>query len=155
MGVSTKGWQHRTGRKWPKKVGQYRSQLEARNAVHLEGLELEFDFESLKIPYVVPETLRKYTPDFILANGIIVEVKGKLEPKDRAKHLLIQMQYPQLDIRFVFQRPFDPINKGAKSTYADWADKHGFKWAKLVIPETWAKEKGPGIKPVEALRKAV
>lgn len=152
MGVSTLGWQSRsTGRKWPQKAGQYRSQLEARNALHLEGLEITFDFESLKIPYTVPETYRKYTPDFILPNGIIVEVKGKLEPKDRAKHLLILQQYPEIDIRFVFQRPFDKINKGSKTTYADWANKHGFKWAKLVIPEQWAKESGPKIKPQEAL----
>jgi hypothetical protein len=151
MGVSTKGWGGRGGRKFPKKVGQFRSQLEARNAKHLEGLELKFDFESLKIPYTVPESYRKYTPDFILENGIIVEVKGKLEPKDRAKHLLVQMQYPELDIRFVFQRPFDPINKGSPTTYAKWADKHGFKWAKLVVPEKWAHEAGPKRKPLEVL----
>ncbi len=152
MGVSTKGWKgRRKGRKWPKKVGQFKSQLEARNAGHLEQLGEKIDYETIKIPYTVPESQHSYKPDFRLRNGIIVEVKGKLEPKDRAKHLLIQLQHPQLDVRFVFQRPFDVIYKGSKTTYADWAEKHGFRWAKLVVPEPWVLEKGPSRKPEEVL----
>ncbi|WP_266031193.1 hypothetical protein [Brucella intermedia] len=153
MGVSKGNW--RTARKKfaPKTqeaVGLrfgFRSGLEEMNAKHLERLGVEVSFESFKIPYTVPETKRTYTPDFPLPNGIIVETKGKLEPKDRAKHLLIKLQHPELDIRFVFQRPFDKIVKGSKTTYAAWAEKHGFKWATKVIPEAWVREAGPKVKP--------
>lgn len=71
---------------------------------------------------------------------IFVETKGKLEPGDRAKHLLIKAQHPEYDIRFVFARPTDPIYKGSPTSYAVWADKHGFKWAPKLIPVQWVEE---------------
>lgn len=127
----------------------FRSGLEEANAKLLKSLGVEVNFESTKIKYTVPETNHTYTPDFTLPNGILVETKGKLEPKDRAKHLFVKHQNPKLDIRFVFQRPHDPINKGSKTTYANWADKNGFKWAARLIPEAWVREMGPEVKPWE------
>lgn len=158
MGVSTSGWAKRN-RKFasPEERGLahgYRSGLEELNAKHLKALGVEVRFESLKVPYRVPETRRTYTPDFLLPSGIIVETKGKLEPKDRAKHLFIKLQHPDLDIRFVFQRPHDKITKGSKTTYAMWADKYGFKWATRVVPEAWVREAGPERKPEEVLSDA-
>lgn len=153
MGVSQGNWRQQRKAYAPKTsedVGVrygFRSGLEETNARFLESLGVKVAFETIKIPYTVPETERKYTPDFPLPNGIIVETKGKLEPKDRAKHLLIQRQHPGLDIRFVFQRPFDKIVKGSKTTYAMWAEKYGFKWATRIIPVDWLKEPGPTVKP--------
>jgi len=129
----------------------FRSGLEATNAKWLESKGEKVQFESFIIPYTVPETSRKYHPDFLLQNGIVVETKGKLEPKDRAKHLFIKMQHPELDIRFVFQRPFDKIVKGSKTTYAMWCDKHGFTWASKIVPEGWLHEDGPERKPFDVL----
>lgn len=76
-----------------------------------------------------------------MRNGIIIEAKGLFETKDRQKHLLIKKQYPHLDIRFVFQNPKNTLYKGSKTTYADWCDKNGFKWATKLIPATWFKER--------------
>lgn len=129
----------------------FRSGLEEENAMILEKRGQTVRFEALKVRYVVPESSHTYTPDFVLDNGIIVETKGKLEPKDRAKHLLIKGQFPELDIRFIFQRPHDKIRKGSKTTYAMWADHHGFKWASRIIPEEWCKEPGPKRKPEEVI----
>lgn len=129
----------------------FRSGLEKKNAIFLEQQGQEVRFEILKIPYVVPETNRSYCPDFVLDNGIIVETKGKLEPKDRAKHLFIKQQHPELDVRFVFSRPFDKIYKGSPTTYAQWCEKYGFKWASRMIPDQWLREKGPSRKPEEVL----
>lgn len=98
-------------------------------------------YEVIKIPYKVPEREAKYTPDFLLSNGIIVEVKGYLEVEDRQKHLLIKEQYPYLDIRFIFSNPNTAIRKGSKTTYADWCSEHGFKYATKLIPKTWFSEK--------------
>lgn len=129
----------------------FRSGLEDINAKHIKANGIEVLFEAIKIPYVVPQSDRTYTPDFLLPNGIIVETKGKLEPKDRAKHLFIKLQHPELDIRFVFQRPGDKINKGSPTTYAMWADKHGIKWATRLTPVEWMNEKGPERHPREVL----
>lgn len=129
----------------------FRSGLEGDNAKLLESWGVPVLFEVGKVRYEIPASLHTYTYDFELPNGIIVETKGKFEPQDRAKHLLIQAQHPDLDIRFVFQRPSDPINKGSKTTYAMWATKHGFKWAFKRIPREWVEEEGPRMKPGDVL----
>ncbi|MCW2286656.1 hypothetical protein M2320_004466 [Rhodoblastus acidophilus] len=102
---------------------------------------MDFTYEGMKIAYVVPERHASYTPDFPLPNGIIVETKGEFDLDDRKKHLLIQEQYPELDIRFVFQNSKNKIYKGSKTTYAMWCEKNGFKYADKSIPQAWLKEK--------------
>lgn len=121
----------------------YRSGLEKRIQEQLNDLSVEYEYEKLKIEYEVHE-VRKYTPDFeILSNGIIVESKGRFVPADRKKHLLIKKQHPNFDIRFVFSNSRAKINKGSKTTYGDWCDKHGFLYADKLIPEEWLYEKVP------------
>lgn len=163
MGVSRGNWRGRQS--WRNRIegtkaqereehglrNGYRSGLEKLNADHLERNGQPVRFEEVVIPYTVPETQRKYHLDFVLANGIAIETKGKFEVTDRAKHLLIQNQYPDLDLRFVFQRPHDPIYKGSKTTLAQWAEKFGFKWATKLIPVEWMLEPGPERKPEDIL----
>lgn len=117
----------------------FRSGLEERLAEELRLQGIPFEFEGVVVEYVKrPAT---YTPDFlILANGILVESKGYFLAEDRTKHLLVKEQNPDLDIRFVFARARNPISKGSRTTYAAWADKHGFKWAEGSIPREWAQE---------------
>ena len=117
----------------------YRSGLESKVSAQLTEAGVSFEYETFKIEYQVNET-RKYTPDFILPNGIIVETKGRFVAADRKKHLLIQRQHLFLDIRFVFSNSNAKLNKGAKSTYADWCQKHGFLYADKFIPEEWLHE---------------
>jgi hypothetical protein len=117
----------------------YRSGLESKVSAQLNEAGVSFEYETFKIEYQVNET-RKYTPDFRLPNGIIVETKGRFISDDRKKHLLVQQQHPDLDIRFVFSNSKAKLNKGAKSTYADWCIKHGFLYADKTIPEEWLNE---------------
>ena len=117
----------------------YRSGLESKVSAQLNEAGVSFEYETFKIEYQVNET-RKYTPDFRLPNGIIVETKGRFVAADRKKHLLVQQQHPDLDIRFVFSNSKAKLNKGAKSTYADWCIKHGFLDADKTIPEEWLSE---------------
>ena len=114
----------------------FRSGLEEKVADLLVELGVKYEYETQKIKYRVEED-RTYTPDFILPNGIIVETKGRFTTADRKKHLLIQKQYPKHDIRFVFQNSRAKLYKGAKTTYAQWCDKHGFLYADKSIPEEW------------------
>jgi len=88
----------------------------------------------------VPERKATYTPDFILDNGIVIESKGLFTSDDRKKHRLVQSQYPDLDLRFVFSNPNQKISKGSKTTYAMWCEKNGFKYAKSLIPKEWLSE---------------
>lgn len=119
---------------------QFRSGLEERTAKYLKKLKVKFTYEKIKIRWQ-DLRYRTYTPDFVLANGIIVETKGRFIVSDRQKHLMIKEQHPDLDIRFVFSNPNSKLYKGSKTTYADWCDKHGFKWAKEEIPLEWIKER--------------
>jgi len=114
----------------------YRSGLEERVSKELEEAGVKYEYETQKIKYRVEED-RTYTPDFILPNGIIVETKGRFVVADRKKHLLIQKQRPELDIRFVFQNSRAKLYKGAKSTYGQWCEKYGFLYADKSIPEEW------------------
>ena len=85
---------------------------------------------------------RLYKPDFVLNNGIIIETKGMFTTADRRKHLCVKKQHPNLDIRFVFENSNRKLYKNAKSTYAQWCIKHGFRYYTRIIPEDWLKEKG-------------
>ena len=79
--------------------------------------------------------------DFTLPNGILIEAKGRWTTEDRAKHLLIKKQHPELDIRILFMSSKTKIRKNSKTTYGDFCDKHGILWAEKTIPESWFSEK--------------
>lgn len=127
---------------WSKHVDTtYRSGLEDKVAAQLRDAEIDAKYEEYQIPYEIPASLHHYTPDFVLPNGIIIETKGVFDVDDRKKHLLIKKQYPKLDIRFVFSSSKTHIYKGSKTTYADWCNKYGFKFADKWIPDTWLRER--------------
>lgn len=131
-----------TRRKVSPEARGYRSGLEGKVAQQLETLGIKVEYEAYKIPYVIPESNHKYSPDFVLPNGIIIETKGRFVLADRKKHLLLQSQRPELDIRFVFSNSSAKINKGSSTSYADWCIKQGFLFADKLIPESWVSEKG-------------
>ena len=118
----------------------HRSGLEDKIATQIKSYEDQEVYENYYLRYSVPAKERKYTPDFILKNGIIIEAKGLFSREDRQKHLLIKSQYPNLDIRFVFQNANNKLYKGSKTTYGDWCNKYGFKFAQKIIPSEWFKE---------------
>lgn len=107
-------------------------------AEYLKSKEIEFTYESLKVNYTVPESKHTYTPDFILYNGVIIEYKGFFDLDDRKKHLLVQAQRPDLDIRFIFERD-SPIRTGSKTRYSTWCEKNNFKYSIKTVPEEWLK----------------
>ena len=115
----------------------YRSGLEEATAANLASRGIGAEYEKHKIKYTVPEREATYTPDFVLPNKIIIETKGRFTAADRKKHLLIQKQRPELDIRFLFQRSASRLSKKSKTTYADWCRQHGFIFADKVVPDEW------------------
>lgn len=117
----------------------YRSGLEVETAAFLSDKQQEVRYEKLSIEW---EDLmyRNYTADFVLDNGIIVETKGLFSASDRRKHTEVKKQHPSLDIRFVFSNANAKLYKGSKTTYRQWCEQHGFKWAHRIIPLEWLNE---------------
>lgn len=150
----------KTPRKAQRNVGLkygFRSGLESSVSQHLKDSGVNAEYETHKIHFVYPPRPAKYTPDFILDNGIVIETKGRFVVADRQKHLIIKEQHPEIDIRFVFSNSRNKISKGSKTSYADWCEKHGFKYADTKTPTRWMEEptnnqriqalKNAGIKP--------
>lgn len=115
----------------------FRSGLEQDNAKHLKACRCKFTYEEQSIQYVGKP--KRYTPDFVLDNGVIIETKGRFTATDRAKHLLVKEQHPELDIRFVFSNANNKLSKRSKTTYAQWCERHGFLYAEGLIPKEWMK----------------
>ena len=122
---------------------RFRSSLEEGIALGLEAQGVSFEYESKVLEYTIPAKAHKYTPDFVLPNGIIIEAKGYLTSEDRSKMRLVKDSNPFLDIRFVFGRAGNKLNKKSPTTYADWATKYGFPWAEKLVPHDWIQEKKP------------
>lgn len=118
----------------------FRSGLEDRIGRQIEAHAQPVVYEMFKLPYLVPEKRHFYTPDFMLANGILVEAKGIFDSTDRAKHLFVKAQFPELDIRFVFTRSAAPINPGSSTTLAMWCAKYGYRFSDKQIPPEWFLE---------------
>jgi hypothetical protein len=118
----------------------FKSGLEEKINRQLVSYGISDVYEKIKIEYVVPSRKAKYTPDWVLPNGIIVESKGRFVVADRQKHLFIKAQHPELDIRFVFSNSKAKISKTSSTTYAMWCDQHGFLWSDKEIPNEWINQ---------------
>ena len=117
------------------KTSKYRSGLEERVADLLSGLGISYEYESKKISYVIQH---HYTPDFILPNHTVLECKGYWDAADRRKIKKVKEDNPDLDLRMVFQSPYNTISKKSKTTYAQWCERHGIPWTHFHdIPLDW------------------
>lgn len=132
---------------------QYRSGLERRIAKDLESREVSFLYEPFKLSYVIPAREASYTPDLVLPNNIVLEVKGYLDAESRHKMYLVKQNHPDLDVRFVFQKAHNPIYKGSKTTYAAWCEAHGFPYAEGYVPKAWLEEPWKPLHPCLKPRK--
>ena len=118
-----------------KKTSKYRSGLEEKVADRLSELGVTYEYESKKISYVIQH---HYTPDFILPNHVILECKGYWDAADRRKIKTIKKDNPDIDLRMVFQAPYNKISKKSKTTYAMWCEKHDIPWTSFHnIPLDW------------------
>lgn len=115
---------------------QWRSESEARVASALTGTGATY--ESVRFQY--PSKVRTYLPDFILPNGILLEVKGWFTPADRAKLKAVVAEHPDLDIRLVLDTPHQWTTKKKTMTNAQWCEKNGFPWAAKEVPQEWIDE---------------
>ena len=117
----------------------YRSGFEKKVADSLTLSGVDYGYETIKLKYVIPESSHVYTPDLILTNGIICELKGYFDITSRKKMLLV-IEQNKLDIRLIFMNPKTKLNKGSKTDYSMWCDKHNIKWGVQADILKWAKE---------------
>lgn len=118
----------------------WRSGLEERVAKELASKGAGFTYEELTGEYEVPPRTARYTPDFVLANGIVVETKGRWVTADRQKIRLIRAQHTDLDLRMVFSNSKARISKQSQTTYADFCRHLDIPFADKIVPEEWATE---------------
>ena len=117
----------------------FHSMFEKNLADQLDDAGVKYEYERDVIVWVQPAQTRKYTPDFFLPNGIIIEAKGKWTIEDRKKMVNVIEQNPDLDIRMLFQ--FDnKLNKRAKMRYSSWCERRDIPYAIGKIPEEWLDE---------------
>lgn len=146
-----------------KNLGGFRSLLEKNFSKYLKAIGIDYLYEAVKIPYIVPAKNRTYLPDFVydpnskrrikkhislgdLEKGmVVIETKGRLTASDQAKMLYVRECNPDIDIRFVF--PNDRIlhkkKKGYtdnKYRYSDWCIDNGFDYfIGTEPPKEWFK----------------
>ena len=87
---------------------KFRSKLEERVATLLTTLGVSYEYETEKLSYTIEHT---YTPDFVLPNYVYLEAKGYWSPDDRRKILAVKRDNPAIDLRMVFQSPYNKISK--------------------------------------------
>ena len=118
-----------------KKDTKFRSGLEEKVADLVSELGVSYEYESKKISYVIQHN---YTPDFVLPNHVVLECKGYWDSADRRKIKQVKKDNPDLDLRMVFQSPFNTISKKSKTTYAKWCEKLDIPWTSFHnIPLDW------------------
>jgi hypothetical protein len=80
---------------------------------------------------------RNYTPDLVLGNGVIIEIKGKFTGEMRTKMLAVRRCNPDLDIRMLFQAD-NWLTKKKATRYSDWCERNGFIYhIGEVVPSEW------------------
>ena len=117
-------------------TSKFRSGLEKQVADLLSNLGITYEYETTRIAYQIQH---HYTPDFILPNKhVLLECKGYWDAKDRRKIKTIKKQNPDLDLRMVFQAPYNRISKKSKTTYAQYCERHDIPWTSYAnIPLKW------------------
>lgn len=122
----------------------FRSGLEEKLAQQIEQSGRKVEYECERLSYQVPERTATYRPDFRLlkhdGNFMYIESKGRFLTDDRAKHILLKKQLPNLDLRFVFSNQNSKIYKGSPTSYAKWCEHNGFMFSNKNIPEEWLAE---------------
>lgn len=115
-----------------------RSGYERKVMEYLESQGVEYGYETDYVHYTVPETKRRYIPDFRIGNTFI-ESKGLFTAAERKKMKLVLEQNPDLKIKMLFQRD-NAIRRGSKTKYSTWCIKHGIDFAispKGTVPARW------------------
>lgn len=126
-------------RKRSKNLGKFKSKLEQKFAQMMQLKGLKFEYEPDRISYV---RRSHYVPDWRIRKDVYIETKGYLSPSNRANILSFREQHPHVRVYFLFGCAKNKLNPKSETTYGDWCDRHGFKWADIRqgVPTEWWTE---------------
>jgi hypothetical protein len=105
---------------------------------------VDYAYEAVRVFFTPPLKAHTKTWDWLITTDsgteFIIETKGWWPPKVRLAETAAIKQNPAFDVRYCFQRASTKINKGSKTSYADWCDKRGIRWCEGSIPPCWLSE---------------
>lgn len=135
-----------------KTTKKFRSNAERKVSEWLTRAGLEWEFETVVLPYTSTVTSglcelcgstdavvqrRKYWPDFFLpGKNIFIEVKGRLTSPDRRKMRDVKRAYPDKDIRILLLSN-NKIDSRRPDRYSDWCKKNNYIYALKELPIEW------------------
>ena len=140
------------GRRGKVRKSGKRSKFEERIAKELTDAGATYSYESIQLEY--DEPLRKnlarcadcgskdllrtgwYTPDFVLASGLVIETKGYFTAADRRKMLAVKEWHHDLTIVLLFERD-NKIRKNSNNHYSDWCKKNGYDYSIGTFKQEW------------------
>lgn len=115
-----------------------RSGYERKVMEFLESQGVEYGYETDYVHYTVPETKRRYIPDFRIGNTYI-EAKGIWDSAGRKKIKMVLEQNPGIKLKMLLMRDL-PIRKGSKTRYSDYCRKLNIDFAVSpngTLPQRW------------------
>ena len=89
----------------------FRSKLEESVAEILDKVGAKYEYENQQVAYTIQH---HYNPDFCLVNGVMLETKGYWDSEDRRKIKAVMRDNPDIDLRMVFQAPFNRSARNPK-----------------------------------------
>lgn len=130
----------------------YRSKFEAGLGATLDrqGIPYSYETETFRIRLETPGhtcnscggkqifRMTRYTPDFFLPRGRVVEAKGRFTGRDRKKALAFRAQYPKRPYALVFMRD-NRLSKTSETTYSDWCEANSVPYSIGAFKQEWLK----------------
>jgi hypothetical protein len=126
-----------------------RSKFETRVASFLKGKRCSFTYEEETWEYETSPSgkmmrcgecgstnllvIKRYTPDFFLSNGIVIEAKGRWTAENRR----VALCFPE--VKLLFMRN-NTLSKRSKTKYSDYCDKNGLDYHVSYlgeVPNKW------------------
>jgi predicted nuclease of restriction endonuclease-like RecB superfamily len=118
----------------PKKSKQTHSAKRFKSGLERDFAELlvkhgvSAEYEATRFEFI---RVGHYTPDWKVSDSLYIETKGYFSPRNRGDLLSFREQHPNVEIFLVFSAPNNRLTSKSKTTYAEWADRHGFRWSSI------------------------
>ena len=107
---------------------KFKSGLERKFAELLLKYNVKAEYEAKRFEFV---RMAHYTPDWKVSDSLFIETKGYFSPRNRGDLLSFREQHPSIEIFLVFSAPNNRLTSKSKTTYAEWADRHNFRWCSI------------------------
>lgn len=130
----------------------WRSKFEEMLGRVLDGVGVAYGYETETFKIIMPavghrcakcgskliERPTRYTPDFFLPRGRVVEAKGRFTGRDRKKALAFMAQYPKRPFALLFMRD-NKLSKKSETYYSDWCEANSVPYSIGTFKPEWLK----------------